>query len=219
MEQYKKNKIMPNHVANIVTLTGSEESIRNLVEFVRSDEQIFDFNKIIPMPETFEKYDTTNHADGRQMTVGKPLNWSGGPAVTEELIEEYKRATKEQMDKYGVVGWYDWRRKYWGTKWNAYDIEFNGRDEFTFNTAWCAPEPVIRALSKMFPAVLIRFVYADEDWGNNCGEGVLKAGRGGIYCPDGGSDDAMQLYFETHPYEEEFFEKDENGEWMYKDED
>ena len=45
---------MPNHVENIVTLSGDEQEIRRMLERIKSDELgvgTVDFNKIIPMPE------------------------------------------------------------------------------------------------------------------------------------------------------------------------
>ena len=46
---------MPNHVENIVTLSGDEQEIRRMLERIKSDELgvgTVDFNKIIPMPES-----------------------------------------------------------------------------------------------------------------------------------------------------------------------
>ena len=48
----------------------------------------------LPMPETFLLYDTTNYP------------------------EQYPDAVKEQQEKYGVVGWYDYNRQTLGTKWD-----------------------------------------------------------------------------------------------------
>jgi len=60
---------------------------------------------------------------------------------------------------YGTADWYDWSCTNWGTKWNAYDVEYfvgpipnatsiiNGRQvTYTLTTAWAEPRPVIRAL-------------------------------------------------------------------------
>lgn len=47
---------MPNHVENIITLSGNEQEIRRMLEHIKSDELgvgTVDFNKIIPMPESF----------------------------------------------------------------------------------------------------------------------------------------------------------------------
>lgn len=208
---------MPNYVANRVAIVGSDEAVKKVIAFVKSDERVFDFDKIVPIPETFKKYDTTNHDNARHMRVGEPLDWNG-PIVTEEMIEEYKQATKEQMEEYGVVGWYDWRCKYWGTKWNACDASATDDGIFFFDTAWNAPIPVLIALSKLFPEVEVQFTFADEDCSYNTGEGTINNGEIEAYYPEGGSEDGWQLYFETHPGEEDDFHKDENGNWVYNEE-
>lgn len=208
---------MPNYVTNKIVLIGSDENIKKVIAFVKSDESVFDFDKIVPMPETFKKYDTTNHDNARQMRVGEPLGW-GGPIVTEEMIEEYKQATKEQMEEYGVVGWYDWSCKYWGTKWNAVSPELHDPNSFTFDTAWSAPIPVLIALSKLFPEVKIDFEYADEDCGCNTGEGTIQKGAiKASYYPDNNSDDAYRLYFKTHEWARDEMHKDEDGNWVWND--
>ena len=63
--------------------------------------------------------------------------------------------------RFGCTTWLDWRRRHWGTKWNAYwpnwaagpyedgDSEFDLR----FYTAWSAPVPIMKALSRKFPAL------------------------------------------------------------------
>lgn len=46
---------MPNHVENIITLSGNEQEIQRMLEQIKSDEfgvGTVDFNKIIPMPES-----------------------------------------------------------------------------------------------------------------------------------------------------------------------
>lgn len=42
--------------------------------------------------------------------------------------------------------------------------------EIIFDTAWSTPEPVISALSRRFPSLVIKVRFADEDIGSNCGE-------------------------------------------------
>lgn len=61
---------MPNHIANRVIIDGSLDDIKKIMNFVRSEESPFDFNKIVPMPETFKKYDTTNRPNGQGLVVG-----------------------------------------------------------------------------------------------------------------------------------------------------
>lgn len=46
---------MPNHVENIITLSGNKQEIRRMLEQIKSDELCVgtvDFNKIITIPES-----------------------------------------------------------------------------------------------------------------------------------------------------------------------
>lgn len=69
----------------------------------------------------------------------------------------------------GAKGWYDWGVKNWGTKWNAYssDTDPGGRPDCArvkFDTAWCSPEPVLRAIAKREPDLELRYVAFCEGW-------------------------------------------------------
>jgi len=112
----------------------------------------------------------------------------------------------ENKKKYGHKDWYSWSCANWGTKWNAYSQEDHGVNKITFDTAWSAPFPVIEKLSEMFPEVKIILRYADEDFGQNCGEVVLLGGN----CideniPEGGSEEAIMLAGEVQGMEPETY--------------
>jgi hypothetical protein len=80
--------------------------------------------------------------------------------------------------KYGSDNWYDWRRQYWGCKWNASDSTDNGKE---FQTPWSAPEPWYRELAKKINFIAL---YADEDIGSNCGIYVGRNKDLDHYCSD-----------------------------------
>jgi hypothetical protein len=65
--------------------------------------------------------------------------------------------------------WYTWNINNWGTKWDACDaylIENDNHLIYEFSTAWSPPEPIILALSKLFPTSLITHTYEEEQgWG------------------------------------------------------
>ena len=194
---------MPNHVVTHLFIEGTTVQVEQVKAFVHSDtdkDRLMDFHKIVPCPQSYFDYDTTNHPDGKGLEIGKHLHWGeNSPVVTEE-IEEYKKATKEQAELYGVVGWYDWNMKNWGTKWNAYDFEYLGGNGIKFETAWSFPKPVIVALSKHFPDITFSFMYADEDASFNTGEGELLNGEFlDQYYPKGKSMGGWRLYTLTHP--------------------
>lgn len=139
---------MPNHVTNKVVIIGKSERIKEIVEFLKSEDgiQSIDFNKIIPMP--VELLNTTSPAREKDIFL---------------------------IAKYGSDNWYDWSCKNWGTKWNAYSTSEpmlnpkGTRATYLFQTAWSTPAPVIRKLSEKFPDVKIKVWYADEDCGRNVG--------------------------------------------------
>lgn len=99
----------------------------------------------------------------------------------ERLVKEiisFKKLRADDMDsvdtfvrgffnhkRYGHVDWYEWRRKNWGTKWNAKSSGVTD-DFITFETAWSAPWHILEELAKICP---IRVAWADEDLGSNCG--------------------------------------------------
>jgi len=169
---------MPNWVVNKVTiLEGGEEFLkRATATFERKGEL---FEEFVPVPETYKLYDTTNHPNGKGLVIGeKYTSWPGsdfkgvGEIITQQLIDEYKAATKEQEEKYGVVGWYHFGCKYWGTKWDVSDfcvIRDEDMGTLEFSTAWSMPEGFYARISEMYPKMKFLVEYADEDMGSNCG--------------------------------------------------
>ena len=82
-------------------------------------------------------------------------------ALYDEVVA-YKKATKYQREKYGVVGWYDWSCANYGVKWNAHfsDFDFDEvNNEYLFKfyceTAWDVPYEFLNKLRKMYPNLRI----------------------------------------------------------------
>jgi len=64
--------------------------------------------------------------------------------------------------------WLDWRISNWGTKWNSYSTVLDDKGRIVFDTAWSCPNPVLLALSKLFPDVELHIETFDEGscfWG------------------------------------------------------
>jgi len=187
---------MPNHVTNRVEITSDEPfKIDKLIESLKtSDEQIFDFNSIIEMPEDSDTFQATGHL----------------------VISETSRQSSRG-------NWYDWSRENWGTKWNAYraTMERNSKNQvtYTFQTAWACPFPVIQKLAEKFK-VYVRCAYYDEDFGNNCGiydvDEFGLTGEKKDYSENG-------LEFIAEEFGEDvltdhFYFRDDKGCWAYRDE-
>lgn len=101
----------------------------------------------------------------------------------------------EEREKYGQNNWYDWSIKNWNTKWNGYHFgKYEGGNSISFQTAWDAPHPVIKALSQKFSGISFTHQWADEDIGVNVGR--LDYRNGMVideYYPEAQSKEAYEM--------------------------
>jgi len=226
---------MPNHVTNLLTITAATEErvaeIKSLIggKFDDGETMHIDFNKIIPRPESLNitSGSTTDNGiailkyrAGDETEIHKIMQykWSRGFANYDDLINhllEKGLANLEEAQKaldneklYGHRDWYGWTRDNWGTKWNAYSQELREDGVIKFETAWSTPEPVISALSRMFPDAQFNVRYADEDFGNNVGDYTYVDGEM-VECdqPEGGSDEAYEMAADITGYEGYFIDR------------
>ena len=212
---------MPNHVTNILTITGPEELVAKIKSEISGsyddgEPMHIDFNKIVPRPESLNITSGSSTSNGiaiLKYRAGDPTaingimgyQWGTEFATPEDLInymlekgsanlEEAQKALDNIRD-YGHQDWYSWSTSNWGTKWNAYSQNSDeGSNEISFETAWSTPYPVIEALSRKYPEAVISMRYADEDFGHNVGEYTFQAGD--IVeetTPEGGSNEAYEL--------------------------
>lgn len=81
--------------------------------------------------------------------------------------------------------WYNWNVEHWGTKWNCSEAWHDRADDdsvvagitsYNFDTAWSPAEPVIHALSGLFPTLTITHRYCEGGMGY-AGEVVYHAGN------------------------------------------
>ena len=89
----------------------------------------------------------------------------GGISVPDFQYQMYRIAGKV---KYGFSSWYYWSIANWGTKWNAYETEFD-EEYLYFKTAWDTPLPIFEKLAELNPDTQFQVKYYDEDTGRNCG--------------------------------------------------
>ena len=195
---------MPNHITNILTIDGPLPRVKEI------------FKKISPGPTEEELKNPPEEPDE---PVFKPASkvelakrMEGVPGIDFEKIVPGRPNTEGE-------DWYDWSIANWGTKWNAYDIEKIDDNTLLFNTAWSMPQPVIIKLSEMFPDVVFKIKWADEDTGSNCGELHYKNGEE-IFTriPEDLSKEAYELVFEIDPGLEEYYVYDEKeGTYKYQE--
>ncbi len=80
--------------------------------------------------------------------------------------------------KYGVLNWYEWRIKNWGTKWNACDTEIDRENNsIHFWTAWSFAETIFEKLAAKEKKMHFSVEFADELIGENAGFGSNEKGE------------------------------------------
>lgn len=227
---------MPNHVRNIVKMKG----ITALPLFTEKEDYdgkmvpAFDFNKIIPMPESLNvesgsvedtaievamrrigrmerRFERGRVAPG--MSDERHQTAIGICNKTEDELCELGLQYLSNQARYGATSWYDWCYKNWGTKWNAYENKQPGTDTIIFETAWAPPEPVIAQLAKMYPEAEIEHWWADEDTGSNDGYAKYSGGEAVEFIEyESCSHEAYATYVLCWG-ESECLYQDEHGNW------
>lgn len=220
---------MPNWCFNKV-IVNDDEDFKKIANFVKGKESIFDFQVIVPIPETLyiTEGSLTSRALNSYLSAINPANeeFKGitkvTPAEYAEILskctvsphcgvkddltatevdniqnDDFVKGASETDKKfannilelgkvvadnyinYGCRSWYDFCVTYWGTKWNACDVDISS-DENTifFNTAWSPPLPVILALSEKVPNIPIEIDFADsDDFGGFAGKITFMNGK------------------------------------------
>jgi hypothetical protein len=201
---------MPNYVKHTVVIIGEQSDIELVVKSITNAEHGggIDFNKVIPMPVelqgTRSPVKIISEKEYKKQEELKAKNSALGISKTDMFNDDgiTEAVQKDLIKRFGADNWYDWSCKHWGTKWNACDSEpptmgeRNGMTTATFNfeTAWSCAYNVLEEISKNFPNVTIETMFADEDWGSNCGTFELRNGEVIDECiPDSGSEEAKMI--------------------------
>jgi hypothetical protein len=185
---------MPNWVRNVVKMKGVGKL--PLYSTCSDGEEYFDFEKLIPMPESLNLDSGSIETLAIQCFKAKIMkccrhpslsNWQyawGGLVIMpdKELADMAKEIGKsiteleflghqyiENIVRYGATTWYDWRINHWGTKWNSSNLRRIDNDTIAFDTAWSDPEPILIELGARYPDAVIEHWWADEEIGNNAG--------------------------------------------------
>ena len=160
---------MPNWTSNRITIEGEPQDIHDFLDAVRSQEQLFDFHKIIPMPELLRKTGVGYTAIGGKTARSWYVVREATPGAPEE-IRAFTPEEKAALRDIGYFNWYDWSVVNWGTKWHAFHSRIDGGDsierghvEITFDTAWEAPIPIFRKIIASFPKLTFDCRWRNED--------------------------------------------------------
>jgi hypothetical protein len=169
---------MPNWTNNTITVSGSVDDTKQfeadrlaaLKEFGCDPKQHITFNMVLPMPSELKGTtsprrktpDEIHQLAEQHNWDGKYLQWYLDNALTPEENERLN----EIKARLGYDNWYDWCNDKWGTKWDACHSEYSKDGELVtirFDTAWCEPQPVIRALVRKYPALRFHHSFFHED--------------------------------------------------------
>lgn len=167
---------MPNWTDNRVTVHGNPQSIDEFKQFVCDKDRPFSLNRIIPRPEAVENVDSGSMVAKGLEAIKKHDEWMND--LTPRARNHTRRAIAN-LCVFGAKDWYDWSRRFWGTKWDTCDCKlmYWSRWEYTdegvkepgakvvyeFRTAWSAPKPIATVLRAMFPELDIHWLALDED--------------------------------------------------------
>ena len=189
---------MPNHLMSKIHFSGEQSKIDELLKFIKGEETLFDFNRVIPMPESLNIEAGTHTENGlkayRDFITAYTMDDSlekdllNIPKEKEEIflkarsdidLDEWNlgRTAFQNEQKYSSKTWYEFHIQAWGSKWNSYNSEMAEDNTIEFNTAWTNVKPVVLALSQKFPDIEMRYQWADEDIGVNMGDVTFKDGE------------------------------------------
>ena len=170
---------MPNWVYNGLTIEGSPDSVKKLME---------QMNK--PFVMLHDNWNTdTGKMEVTQTTYPNPVfafhniyNHTQAGITDEQYLKqpEHTLPLQEAM-KFQGNHWYDFNVREWGTKWDVavssndtnpdtyMEDTVNGENHvvyYNFNTAWSRPMPALMKLSSQYPDLLFTLVYQEETgWG------------------------------------------------------
>lgn len=164
---------MPNHVTNILTVSGDKKRREELFEAIKTDQYgrgSIDFAKIIPVPDYIYR-GNIGKAEVQKYGKNNWLDWN----------------TSNWGSKWNSYG-YD----------EAHMQDFDG-ENITFLTAWSNVHQVIGRLAEMYPDLEFTYCWADEDFGNNVGRREYADGEEiECYIPDYQSKEALELAAQIH---------------------
>lgn len=185
---------MPNIVANILTINGTEDQVTKVCEFIKgSNGESISFQSFFPMPKNLKGKRTVKVKFGSEdLSIPDWMYW------------RFKH----------------WGTKWDASP--IEDDPINASNRIIFNTASTTPDMAIAFLAVSFPEVSFHVIFSDEYPGNYSGEYTFGGGGKDISwsCLTDDSDEAMEYYFLTHEYDRKNWKKDEDGKWInIEDED
>lgn len=209
---------MPNWVMNKVVFYADKVRVNDIREGIKSGNCIFDFNTLIPMPESL------NMIEGSMADVDVKCFMAEDGFDADHLKNKYNMTDKEYDEarkrgeiyinnklKYGHRSWYGWCCENWGTKWNASEPQWLDDCTLMFKTAWGCPVPIFEKMSKEWPDVEFDVLFADEDIGQNCGTISYENGYGDEHSDFVDDEEARKFAYDVWGYTEDEIKEMEEG--------
>lgn len=144
---------MPNHITNILKIRGSREKVENFFQKTQTENFLFDFNTIVPMPDYVERWN-----------IG--IDWKPSGKYTTNWYDWCPIHWGTKWNAYSC-----YKSKYLRTK--NYKLKI-AEWIIIFDTARSTPLPIWKALALQYPDLEFDIQYADEDIGYNCGTIKIK---------------------------------------------
>jgi hypothetical protein len=214
---------MPNHITNKLELIGSIEDIDLLIKrfgtYVPAKISKTHDDALVVCRSVSEEYGfcwldlktgrTSSRGDINQ--IGLPENYEIEiidaffcfPDFTKVIPPPNHPAYRDEPSQKEAEAspnwWYTWNVKHWGTKWSGYSFKRPSINQFIFETAWNGVPKIIEAMSYAFPSVTLKYSWADEDTGYNCGKSIYTNGLLQEVKPEGGSREAYEIAFNLDP--------------------
>lgn len=123
---------MPNHVYNSIKVETDDKNIIDLLYKIKETGICKYFR---PRPKKLGLYGSPVRIvspDEFLMAVENKILYSE-PFASLPMTEKMQ---KELINKHGSTNWYDWSIQNWGTKWGAYDPQFDEEGNYDFTSAW-----------------------------------------------------------------------------------
>lgn len=184
---------MPNYIKNRLIIKGTTEQIEEVKEFLKPKQ-----------PTHWENQEESVAMDFDNITPMPKWVYQGVLGEKEE-------------QKYGKENcWYEWHKKNWGTKWNAFRT--SSKDNIIeFETAWNGVPELMSKLGVIFPNVEFEYMFADEDLGYNIGHYEFKDTQIHNHFFVKGSKEAYELAFELWGCKDDYIWNEKTQEYEYKD--
>ena len=171
---------MTNYCYNKLIIRGEHMEIQRFLKAVEGKDTLFDFNKLVPVPQELEDVFFVGtletdimHVRMEEMgyklpdEVNKHLDEKVPFEKREKTFRENAQLAAKCIEKYGYPCWGPWRAAHWGTKGSATDTKIKwSRKNYCylfFTTALTSPNLVIKAAISQFPNLHFKLKHKMED--------------------------------------------------------